>query len=254
MAFMFVGCAFLHSAACVWNDYLDREVDRLVERTKHRPLAAGIVSEAGALIWTAMLLAPFLWELTLTNRLCMWITLANLPFQFGYPFLKRITYWPSFFLGITFSWGSLSGWSAMTGELHPRISPILYMGGVCWAFAYDTIYGFQDKRDDPGAGIKSTAQVLGDNAKPFLFTLEVLFIASLVYVGELCNSGPLYFIGTVGGAAAHVLWQVGAVNLDDPKSCFKAFYSNSWIGWPMWIPLLRLLFQSAPRLLVRAVL
>lgn len=90
----------------------------------------------------------------------MWITLANLPFQFGYPFLKRITYWPSFFLGasldlisecasnrvapgITFSWGSLSGWSAMTGELHPRISPILYMGGVCWAFAYDTIYGFQ---------------------------------------------------------------------------------------------------------------
>ena len=141
----------------------------------------------------------------------------------------------------------------MTGELHPRISPILYMGGVCWAFAYDTIYGFQvtfvrllrvahsdlhqDKKDDPTAGVKSTAQVLGDNAKPFLYTLEVLFIASLVYVGALCNSGPLYFIGTVG-AATHVLWQVAAVDLDDSDSCFQAFYSNSWFGWPMWVPLL----------------
>jgi len=201
----------------------------------------------------------------------MWVTLANLPFQFGYPFLKRITYWPSLFLGlslnfisgstfdriipgITFSWGSLSGWSAMTGELHPRISPILYLGGVCWAFAYDTIYGFQvrfvrllyaissdlrqDKQDDPIAGVKSTAQVLGDNAKPFLYTLEVLFIVSLIYIGELCNSGPLYTIGAVGAATTHVLWQVTVVNLDDPNSCFKIFYSNSWIGWPIWIPLL----------------
>lgn len=201
----------------------------------------------------------------------MWVTLANLPFQFGYPFLKRITYWPSLFLGVslnlisgstfdraipgmTFSWGSLSGWSAMTGELHPRISPILYLGGVCWAFAYDTIYGFQvrfvgflhaissdlrqDKKDDPIAGVKSTAQVLGDNAKPFLYTLEVLFIVSLIYIGELCNSGPLYMIGVVGAATTHVLWQVTVVDLDDPNSCFEIFYSNSWIGWPIWIPLL----------------
>lgn len=201
----------------------------------------------------------------------MWVTLANLPFQFGYPFLKRITYWPSFFLGvslnlinertsdwalpgITFSWGSLSGWSAMTGELHPRISPILYLGGVCWAFAYDTIYGFQvkicqdscminsdphqDKKDDPVAGVRSTAQILGDNAKPFLYMLEALFVVSLIYIGELCNSGPLYTIGAVGAATAHVFWQVMTVDLDNPNSCFKVFYSNSWIGWPMWIPML----------------
>lgn len=142
----------------------------------------------------------------------------------------------------------------MTGELHPHISPALYMGGVCWAFAYDIIYSFQvrfftllrgaysdlhqDKKDDPAAGVKSTAQVLGDNAKPFLYTLEVLFISSLIYIGEICNSGPLYYIGTVGAAATHVLWQVAAVDLDDPDSCFQAFYSNSWFGWTMWIPLL----------------
>lgn len=96
----------------------------------------------------------------------------------------------------------------------------------------------QDKQDDPAAGVKSTAQILGDNAKGFLYTLEVLFIASLIYLGELCHSGPLYFIGAVGAAATHVLWQVAAVDLDSPSSCFKTFYSNSWIGWPMWIPML----------------
>ena len=96
----------------------------------------------------------------------------------------------------------------------------------------------QDKQDDLSAGIKSTAQVLGDNAKPFLYTLEVLFIVSLVYIGELCNSGPLYIIGAVGAAATHVLWQVAVVDLDDPNSCFNIFYSNSWIGWPIWISLL----------------
>lgn len=96
----------------------------------------------------------------------------------------------------------------------------------------------QDKQDDPTAGIKSTAQVLGDNAKPFLYTLEALFVISLIYIGKLCNSGPLYIIGAVGAAATHVFWQVTVVDLDDPKSCFKAFYSNSWIGWLMWIPML----------------
>lgn len=96
----------------------------------------------------------------------------------------------------------------------------------------------QDKQDDPTAGVRSTAQVLGDNAKPFLYALEVIFIVSLIHIGELCNSGPLYIIGTVGAASVHVLWQVATVDLDDPKSCFKTFYSNSWIGWPMWIPLM----------------
>jgi 4-hydroxybenzoate polyprenyltransferase len=96
----------------------------------------------------------------------------------------------------------------------------------------------QDKRDDPAAGVKSTAQVLGDNAKPFLYMLEAVFIISLIYVGGLCDSGPLYIIGAVGAATTHVFWQVTVVDLEDPTSCFKVFYSNSLIGWPIWIPML----------------
>jgi len=175
----------------------------------------------------------FLCLLTYTNTTCATMAIANLPLQAAYPLMKRVTNWTSGFLGLTFGWGSIVGWTAMTGSLSWRVNLPLYAAGVCWSFGYDTIYAFQDKKDDPQAGVKSTALLLeGWHARAFLTVLAVGFVSLLALTGKNVDAGPAFLL-TLLATLLHVGWQVGTVDLDSPADCFSKFYSNSWIGFVM---------------------
>ncbi|KAG8758900.1 Para-hydroxybenzoate--polyprenyltransferase, mitochondrial precursor (PHB:polyprenyltransferase) [Ceratobasidium sp. 428] len=232
---LWLGCAILHSAACTINDILDRKVDRLVERTKNRPVARGAISVRNASVFFVAQVLAYLILLTYAPPLCALLAVLNLPMQISYPLFKRFTNWPSLFLGMTFSWGSMCGWSAMAGSINWKVVGPLYLGGICWAFGYDIIYGYQDRRDDPKAGVKSTALLLGSNPSSFLYTLAAGFVIFLAIAGIQNSQGVLYYIFTVGFAAAHVYWQISTLDVNNPADCWAKFYTNSWIGWPMWI-------------------
>ncbi|QRW17716.1 UbiA family prenyltransferase [Rhizoctonia solani] len=210
-------------------------MDRLVERTKNRPVARGAISVRNAYIFFFAQTIAYMALVSWAPPVCALLAMLNLPMQIVYPLFKRFTYWPSLFLGMTFSWGSLCGWSAMTGSINWKVVGPLYIAGVCWAFGYDTIYGYQDRRDDPKAGVKSTALLLGTEPQPFLYTLAAGFVAFLTIAGLFNHQGPLYYIFTVGFAAAHVYWQVSTLDASNPADCWAKFYTNSWIGWPMWV-------------------
>ncbi|KAG8891118.1 Para-hydroxybenzoate--polyprenyltransferase, mitochondrial precursor (PHB:polyprenyltransferase) [Tulasnella sp. 332] len=239
---IFIGCALLHSAACTINDVFDRHVDGLVERTKHRPLVTGAISVRNAWVFLGFQVALFFYVLTWTNHTCAKIALANLPLQFTYPLAKRYTHWTSGILGLTFGWGSLVGWSAVTGSLSWANLP-LYLAGVCWAMGYDTIYSHQDMADDPKAGVKSTAILLqGRSPRTWLTLLAMGFVSLLAITGLMLETSRVYLLA-VFAAALHVGWQVCTVNLGKPSDCFEKFYSNSWIGFVM-LPGLLLEYQK----------
>ncbi|KAG8703950.1 Para-hydroxybenzoate--polyprenyltransferase, mitochondrial precursor (PHB:polyprenyltransferase) [Ceratobasidium sp. 394] len=232
---LWLGCAILHSAACTINDVFDRKVDRLVERTKNRPVARGAISVRNALLFFVAQVLAYLMLLAYAPPLCALLAILNLPMQIAYPLFKRFTNWPSLFLGMTFSWGSMCGWSAMAGSINWKVIGPLYLAGVCWAFGYDIIYGYQDRRDDPKAGVKSTALLLGSDPKPFLYILAAAFVTFLTVAGIQNHQGVLYYLFTVGFAGVHVYWQVSTLDVTSPADCWAKFYTNSWIGWPMWL-------------------
>jgi len=230
-----VGAALLHSAGCVWNDILDREFDRQVERTKHRPIADGRVSVQGAFVFLAMhlvLLFALLWPL---NTLAWKIGLITIfPLTGIYPLMKRVTYWPQAWLGVAINMISLVAWSALRARLH-LASGALIIGLWCWTLYYDTIYACQDKRDDVQAGVKSTALLFGAHVKRVLAVFAGLLVTCLAVAGALNNQGIPYFILTVGGAAAHLTMQIRNLDVDDTKSCFEAFESNGFtLGEIVW--------------------
>lgn len=230
-----VGAALLHSAGCVWNDILDREFDRQVERTKHRPIADGRVSVQGALVFLAMhlvLLLALLWPL---NTLAWKLGLITIfPLAGIYPLMKRVTYWPQAWLGLAINAISLVAWSALRAQLH-FASGALMVGLWCWTLYYDTIYACQDKRDDVQAGVKSTALLFGGHVKRILAVFATSLVTCLAVVGALNNQGIPYFILTVGGAAVHLTMQLRNLDVDDPKSCLDAFESNGFtLGEIVW--------------------
>jgi len=230
-----IGAALLHSAGCVWNDILDRDFDRQVERTKHRPIADGRVSVQGALVFLAMhliLLIGLLWPV---NTLAWKIGLITVfPLAGIYPLMKRVTYWPQAWLGLAINMISLVAWSALRARLH-LASGALIFGLWCWTLYYDTIYACQDKRDDVQAGVKSTALLFGPHVKKILAAFAGLLVTCLAVAGALNNQGIPYFILTVGGAAAHLIMQLRNIDVDDPKSCLDAFESNGFtLGEIVW--------------------
>ncbi|KAI9451306.1 4-hydroxybenzoate polyprenyl transferase [Lactarius psammicola] len=215
-----------YGAGCVWNDILDREFDRQVERTKHRPVADGRVSVQGALIFLAMhlvLLLALLWHV---NTLAWKLGLITVfPLAGIYPLMKRVTYWPQAWLGVAMNMISLVAWSALHARLH------LASG----ALIFDTIYACQDKRDDVQAGVKSTALLFGAHVKKVLAVFAGLLVTCLAVAGALNNQGIPYFILTVAGAATHLAMQLRNLDVDDPKSCLNAFESNGFtLGEIVW--------------------
>jgi len=229
MALFAVGALVMRGAGCTYNDIVDQDFDAAVERTRSRPIPAGEVNTRQA--WVFLLLQSFIGFLVLTqlNLFAAMVAVGALLLVAIYPFMKRITYWPQAWLGLTFNWGVLVGWAAVRGDL--SLAPfLLYMGGLFWTLGYDTIYAHQDREDDALIGVKSTALALGERTRIWVTIFYSLFIFALIGAGTLANMGFFYYIG-VALAATHLGVQVRRINIDNPAACLKVFRSNISFGW-----------------------
>ncbi len=222
-----VGALVMRGAGCVINDLWDRDFDRAVERTRLRPLAAGTVSVKQALLFLVFLLfigLAILLQLPLTAIL---LGVLTLPLIVTYPLMKRVTWWPQLFLGITFNFGALMGWAAVTGVVGlPAV--LIYIGGIFWTLGYDTIYAHQDKDDDALIGVKSTARKFGAHSKKWVagfYTLAFILITLGFLVGGVGLSGILLLAG-----AAQLAWQVKTWDMDNPASSMRFMNSNRNFG------------------------
>ena len=224
----FIGAFAMRGAGCTWNDLVDRNLDRLVERTRSRPIPSGQVTVAEATAFmVAQALIGFL-VLIQFNRFTVFTGLASLLVVAIYPFMKRITYWPQIVLGLAFSYGSLMGWPAAFGQLDwPAI--VLYAGSISWVIGYDTIYAHQDREDDLLIGIKSTALLFGENTRPML---AGFYCGAVVLIGiaGLTAGGRLIFVLGLIAFAAHLAWQVVRLDVNDSAHCLKLFKSNRNAG------------------------
>lgn len=228
----YAGAVLMRGAGCTINDIWDVDIDRNVERTKSRPLAAGEISTPAAFAFLGVQLSGALLVLTQLNTESFIVaTTAVLPVLF-YPLAKRHTAYPQAVLGLTFNWGALLGYTAATGTLGaPAL--LLYGAGWCWTMVYDTIYAFQDKTDDERIGVQSTARTFGGYTKPVLAALTAGKLAFLTGAGLSADLSTPYFIGT-SAATMHLAYQVYATDLSDPAQCQKAFNNNSITGAITW--------------------
>ena len=225
----FLGAVLMRSAGCIVNDILDKEFDAKVFRTKNRPIASGKVSIKLAMFYSFTLC--FLAFLVLINFNLFTIILAfgSMPLAFTYPLMKRFTYWPQLFLGITFNYGLILGWTAVKGEI--SLAPILfYVGAIFWTLGYDTIYGYQDIKDDEIIGLKSTSIKFKGKAKIFLIICYSFLLISLSTGGYLMNFSLYYFLFLLIPFIHLFLYQIKNFNLKNPDICLKIFKSNNLFG------------------------
>jgi len=223
-----IGAIVMRGAGCTVNDILDRKIDAQVERTRGRPLPSGQIGLFGALVFLAVLLLLGLGVLVQLNRLTIALGVASLVLVAVYPLMKRLTWWPQAFLGLTFNWGAIMGWTAVTGHIGwPAI--LLYAAGFCWTLVYDTIYAHQDARDDATAGVKSTARRFGNFSRIWLIGFAVAMVALLELAGDVAGLGTV-FQYTLILVAAHLTWLILLWKIDDPRDCLKRFKASRWTG------------------------
>ena len=224
-----IGALVMRGAGCTINDMIDRDIDAKVARTATRPLASGRLSLAQAWRFLALQLGLGLVILLQLSWTAIWLGVASLVLVAVYPLMKRITWWPQAFLGLTFNWGALMGWAAVRDELAwPAV--LLYAAGFFWTLSYDTIYAHQDKTDDALIGVKSTALLFGDQTRPWLFLFYGGTIVFMLLAGQAMGFGWAYY-AVYALAAAHLIWQAATVQLDDPGDCLSKFKSNRVYGW-----------------------
>ncbi|MBB4211963.1 4-hydroxybenzoate polyprenyltransferase [Rhodothalassium salexigens DSM 2132] len=228
-ALFLVGSIVMRGAGCAWNDIVDRSIDLKVARTAARPIPAGQVSWARALAFAVGLSLTGLLVLIQLNGFAIALGIVSLIPVAIYPFAKRFTYWPQAVLGLTFNWGALMGWAAVSGGLAPA-ALVLYAGCLFWTLGYDTIYAHQDKADDLIAGVKSTALKLGPSTRAWVIGFYALFVAGLTAAGALAHMAWPYYLG-VAATAAHLAWQTARLDIDDPTRCLDLFRANTGLGW-----------------------
>ena len=228
MALFAVGALVMRGAGCTVNDIADRDIDGRVARTATRPLPSGDVSLTRALVLLGVLLAIGLAILVQLGAVAIWLGIAALPLIGFYPFMKRITWWPQAWLGLTFNWGALIGWAAVTGTVGaPPIA--LYAAGIAWTLGYDTIYAHQDKEDDALIGVKSSARRLGEATRPWLYAFYCAAVVLIGVAGALAGLAWPFYLG-LGLAAAQLAWQAARVDIDAPADCLAKFKSNKGLG------------------------
>ncbi|KAH7660142.1 UbiA prenyltransferase family protein [Dioscorea alata] len=223
------GAVLLRGAGCTVNDLLDRDIDVKVERTKHRPFASGLLTPYQGVGFLGVQLLLGLGILLQLNNYSQILGASSLLLVFSYPLMKRLTFWPQAYLGLTFNWGALLGWAAIKGNLDPAIVLPLYSSGVFWTLVYDTIYAHQDKEDDLKVGVKSTALRFGVLTKNWISGFGIACIGSLFISGFNAElAWPYYLFLT--GAAGQLGWQILTVDLSDHSDCNRKFVSNKWFG------------------------
>ena len=232
----FLGSVLMRSAGCIVNDIADRSYDKKVLRTKNRPIASGRISIMLGFFYASFLCLLALVVLLQFNKLTIYFALASMPLAFTYPYMKRLTYWPQLFLGITFNYGLLLGWISVQENL--TLEPIIfYVGAIFWTLGYDTIYGYQDIKDDEIIGVKSTSIKFKNNPKKFLSLCYVITLISIIIIGLLMNFNNFYFLFLIL-PAMHLFFQIKTLNIKDDNSCLKIFKSNNMLGLIIFINLL----------------
>lgn len=231
-----LGVVLMRSAGCVINDYADRDFDPHVARTRDRPIAAGRVRPREALALFAVLgLAAFAPVLAL-NRLTIVLSFAGAALAATYPFLKRFTHLPQFYLGAAFGWGIIMAFAAVTGAV-PALAWVLFAANVFWAAAYDTVYAMVDREDDARIGVKSTAILFGSYDRLMVGACHVAALVFLALAGVMARLGPPYYAGLVA-AAGLVAYQQYLIRGRDRDGCFRAFLNNNWLGAAVFAGLL----------------
>ncbi|KAK3103236.1 hypothetical protein FSP39_017732 [Pinctada imbricata] len=228
-----MGSFFMRGAGCIINDMWDRDFDKKVERTKLRPLASGELSMFQGVMCLGTMLSVSLAILLQLNWYSIYLGAASMGLVITYPLAKRFTYWPQALLGLTFNYGAMLGWTAVSGSLDPAILP-LYASGFCWTMIYDTIYAHQDKYDDMLIGVKSTALKFGDDTKKWLSGFGIVMVSGLVSTGVMCDQTWPYYLG-VTITASHLAHQIYTVDLDNADDCARKFRSNTQLGLVMFL-------------------
>ena len=233
----FLGSLLMRSAGCIVNDIFDKDFDQKVFRTKNRPIASGKISIKLASIYSCILCLVALLVLLNFNYFTIILALGSMPLAFTYPLMKRFTYWPQLFLGITFNYGLILGWTAIYSQID--IVPIIfYLGAIFWTLGYDTIYGYQDIRDDEIIGLKSTSIKFKDNAKKFLFLCYLILISALIVIGYMMNFSKYYYYFLIVPFIHLFFYQLRVFDINKPSDCFIAFKSNNLFGLLVFINIL----------------
>ena len=218
----------MRSAGCIINDFFDKDLDKHVSRTSQRPLASGAISSFEAFIIFSILNLIGLAILLSLNSLAIVIGLISFVLFIFYPLMKRITYWPQLFLGITFNIGCLIGYAAIENQLNFQII-ILYLSGIFWTLGYDTIYAHQDREDDLNIGIKSTAILFGNNTKQWIIIFYSLMVLCLILFGLFQDQNIYYFILLIF-VSTHLSYQIKRLDIENKDKCLSIFKSNQYLG------------------------
>jgi 4-hydroxybenzoate polyprenyltransferase len=228
--FLFLlGSILMRSAGCIINDIADKEYDKKVTRTKNRPIASGKISVKLGIIYSIMLCVFAFIVLINFNWLTILLALGSMPLAFSYPLMKRYTYWPQLFLGITFNYGLILGWVSISNNL--GIVPVIfYTGAIFWTLGYDTIYGYQDIKDDEIIGIKSTSIKFKKNPKKFLNLSYIVFTTCFLLTGIIMNYNLIFFIFSIIPLGHMFIYQVKNLDISKPNHCLKIFKSNNLFG------------------------
>ena len=224
----FIGSVLMRSAGCIVNDIIDKDFDKKVERTKKRPLASGRISVKRSLIYVFILCALAFLILIQFNFLTILLGMGSMIFAFSYPFMKRITYWPQLFLGITFNWGLVMAWAAVNNNITIEIIT-LYISAIFWTLGYDTIYGAQDMSDDEIIGLKSTSVKFKNNIKLFIGMSYLINVLLLTYLFKT-DIGYNFFSVLLFFFIITLFYQIFKFNKNQPKSCLKMFKINNISG------------------------
>jgi len=230
----FLGSILMRSAGCIINDIADKKFDKMVERTKNRPIASNKISIKLGLFYACVLCLFAFLVLINFNLFTIILALGSMPLAFTYPLMKRYTYWPQLFLGFTFNYGLILGWACIASNID-IIPLILYVGAIFWTLGYDTIYGFQDIKDDEIIGVKSTSIKFKNEPKKFLILCYLFLTISLFITGYLMNFNIFFYIGLILIISHLFIYQIQLFNSKNKKNCLKIFKSNNLIGFLIFL-------------------
>jgi len=229
----FLGSVLMRSAGCIFNDIVDRDFDKKVERTRERPIAAGKISVLESFMYIILICLAALFILLQFNWLTIVLGISSMSLAFTYPFMKRITYWPQLFLGLTFNWGIIMGWTSLTNTI--SIEPlVLYLSAIFWTLGYDTIYGLQDILDDEIIGIKSTSIKFKNNVKVFVGTCYSLCVLLILIMFFMMQINKYLLLLTIPFIFSFV-YQIKISKISNPKACLVAFKNNNLAGLLIFI-------------------
>ena len=231
------GSVLMRSAGCIINDIADRKFDSKVLRTKNRPIASGKITVYQGIFYSVVLCLLAFLVLIQFNYLTIILALGSMPLAFTYPLMKRYTYWPQFFLGITFNYGLILGWISIENNIN-IIAIIFYFGAIFWTVGFDTIYGFQDLKDDEIIGLKSTSIKFKSKPHLFLKICYTIFLISLFIVGWLMQFNKFYYLSLVIIGFYLYFVQIYKLVIDNSINCLKKFKSNNLLGLIVLISLI----------------